>query len=289
MASDENPEFEQRKQKVAGIFSRASTTYDSVGPRFFSHFGKRLVELTQIPAGAKVLDVASGKGSVLFPAGESVGFNGAVTGIDLAKGMVQELRKEIATSKIANIEVDQMDAEYLQFPDASFDIVLCGFAIFFFPQLDRALSEIRRVLKPGGRFAVTTWAESNRDDLKWYDDLLEIYLPPEEQSSDPQPPTGPVFNTPEGLTNILSSGGFTDIQISNEVAEFTYKDEEEWWASIWSHGARANLEEIEHVHGPDGLERFKKEAFEKIKTIKQVDGFHSSISVLFGLSKKPVG
>jgi hypothetical protein len=47
--------------------------YDRVGPRFFSHFGRRLVALAQIPSGAHVLDVATGRGAVLFPAAECVG------------------------------------------------------------------------------------------------------------------------------------------------------------------------------------------------------------------------
>jgi ubiquinone/menaquinone biosynthesis C-methylase UbiE len=50
------------KENVAGLFDRVASTYDRVRPRFFSHFGRRLVELAQIPSGADVLDVAAGRG-----------------------------------------------------------------------------------------------------------------------------------------------------------------------------------------------------------------------------------
>ena len=65
MSQQESPETAQRKQIVSGIFDRAATTYGQVGPRFFSHFGRRLVELAQIPGSAKVLDVATGRGAQL--------------------------------------------------------------------------------------------------------------------------------------------------------------------------------------------------------------------------------
>ena len=80
-----------------------------------------------------MIDITTGRGAVLFPAAESVGSDGKVTGIDLSEIMVQETKAEIARLKMAgNIEVRQMDAENLQFPDVLFDFVLCGFAIFFF-------------------------------------------------------------------------------------------------------------------------------------------------------------
>ena len=58
-----------------------------------------------------------------------------------------------------------MDAEQLDFADGSFDVVLCGFGIMFFPDQNRALSEFRRVLKPGGTLAVSTWKEPQNHDL----------------------------------------------------------------------------------------------------------------------------
>jgi SAM-dependent methyltransferase len=64
-----------------------------------------------------------------------------------------------------------MDAAQLDFPDASFDAVLCGFALWFFPQPARALQEWFRVLKPGGRIGLTTWAE-NCPCVNWQREAL---------------------------------------------------------------------------------------------------------------------
>ena len=67
MGNNQPPDPTQRKQQVSGLFDRAANTFDHVGPRFFSHFGRRLVELAHIPIGAHVLDVATGRGAALFP------------------------------------------------------------------------------------------------------------------------------------------------------------------------------------------------------------------------------
>jgi O-methyltransferase / aklanonic acid methyltransferase len=289
MDNNESSDVTERKHEVAGIFGRAAPTYDQVGPRFFSHFGRRLVTLAQIPGGANILDVATGRGAVLFSAAEIVGPQGHVTGIDLSEMMIQENREAIKRLGLQNVEAREMDAEYLEFPDESFDCVLCSFAIFFFPQLDRALSEMRRVLKPNGRIAVTTWGTRD-EQWKWFEKLIETYLPSEsepEQISDPQSTSKPIFNTPEGLEAILNSSGFVNIKVVSESREFIYADKEEWWSTLWSHGMRADLEAIQEKTGQDGLKRFQKDAFERVQVIKQPDGIHQLFSVLFGLAFKP--
>src|SRR5688500_2176491 len=83
--------------------------------------GRRLVEGVGVSAGDAVLDVATGRGAVLFPAAERVGPGGSVVGIDLAVGMVERTRAEIERRGVANASVRQMDAERLDFADGSFD------------------------------------------------------------------------------------------------------------------------------------------------------------------------
>lgn len=289
MDNNDSSEIIESKQGTAGVFGRAASTYDRTGPRFFSHFGRRLVDFAQIPSGARVLDIATGRGAVLFSAVKAVGPQGHVIGIDLAREMVQGNREEIERLKLQNVEVREMDAEHLEFPDGTFDYVLCSFAIFFFPQLDRALSEMVRVLKPAGRIAVTTWG--TRDERwNWLDDLIKSYLspePPTEQTPDPQPAAKHVFDTPEGLEAILASAGFVDIKIISEAKEFTYADEVEWWSTQWSHGFRKILEAIEKKMGEDGLKKFQADAFKNLRVIKQSNGIPRTFAALFGTAFKP--
>lgn len=280
MTDEESIRKAQMKQGIAGVFSRASSTYDQVGPRFFAHFGRRLVEVAQIPAGSRVLDIATGRGAVLFPAAEQVGAQGHVIGIDLAEDMVKHTADEIRRRGVQNAEVRQMDAEQPDFPDGSFGAVTCGYALFFLPNLDRALAEYRRVLKPGGVIAVSTWAEDD-ERWKWYGELLDKYRPPNA----PKPPAGTNrFGNPAGMEAVMREGQFENIRVIWEAAEFSYADEEDWWNTQWSHGARYPLE----LMPPDILAQFKAEAFDKMKTMRGMDGYRHNFPTLFTLATRPM-
>jgi O-methyltransferase/aklanonic acid methyltransferase len=77
---------QNRKAIIAQMFARAASGYGHI--THFPLLGRRIVELSQIPAGARILDVASGRGAILFPAAEKVGPTGEVIGIDISAGMV---------------------------------------------------------------------------------------------------------------------------------------------------------------------------------------------------------
>jgi SAM-dependent methyltransferase len=255
-----NLDPQNKKDTLQGVFTRSAASYERI--RYFPIFGEWLVATAQIPDGAKVLDVACGRGAVLFPAAERVGPNGHVIGIDLAEGMARETQSEIERRGLTQAEARQMDAENLTFPATSFDFVLCGFSLQFFPHLEQALSGFKRVLKPSGRIAVTTWGGDD-ERWGWYDDLREVYGAVVKLGSQS-------LDKPEEIQRWFFQAGFVDIQISTKELDMVFLDEEEWWNMEWSISGRAGLEKL----SPKDLERFKMEAFEKVKTQKQADGFH---------------
>src|SRR4051794_29481582 len=108
--------------QIASAFGDAAGTFgQEQNLRRFPHFGRRLVAVAGLPTGTQVLDVAMGRGAVLFAAVERVGAHGKVTGIDLAPGMVEATALDIERRKLSNVDVHVMDAERLAFPGASFD------------------------------------------------------------------------------------------------------------------------------------------------------------------------
>lgn len=143
-------EAQQRKAHTAATFNQLAPDYDAAGVGCFASFGRRLVEQVGIERGQSVLDVATGPGALLLRAAEHVGPEGRVVGIDLAPAMLEAAQRDAATRGLS-VELRVMDAEAIEFPDASFDRVLCGFGLMFFPHLEAALAEMRRVLKPDGR------------------------------------------------------------------------------------------------------------------------------------------
>jgi ubiquinone/menaquinone biosynthesis C-methylase UbiE len=230
-----------------------------------------------IAEGAKVLDVAVGRGANLFPAAEKVGLRGQVIGIDLAANMVQETKAEIERRGIQNATVLQMDAEQLVFDPASFDDVLCGFAIFLFPHLEQVLSEFFRVLRTGGKLGITI--ARNPDALsQWYGKRLTEY---HEQYHFPLNAGGRQLDYSE-IPSYLARAGFVDVQVLHEQAKFDYADAQQWWDEKWTHGTRYSLEHM----SPEVLAQFKKEVFARLEEAQRQDGIYEERDLQFVIGTK---
>lgn len=266
---------------AAGVFDRAAKTYDSHGPRFFSILGRRLVEVAGVTPGTKVLDVAAGRGAVLFAALDRVGPGGNVVGIDLAENMVIETTAEIERTGRRNAKMLQMSADQLDFPNDSFDFVLCGFGLWFFPRPEHSLQEMLRVLKPGGCLALTTWAKDS-PFLVWVRREIAASLPAEAPAPNKKM-ASPTFNAPEKIHAALRQAGFSDIDVGMEEHDFVYSNDEDWWLSLWSHGIRSRFENLDVT----ALEKLKSEMIQKVQFMKQADGIHTSWQALFARSYKP--
>ena len=105
-----------------------------------------------VQRGDRVLDVACGTGLNFSHLRELVGEEGYVLGVDVTPAMLDIARQRIARRGWKNVEVREVDAAQLPFPDASFDKAICTFALSIIPDYVRAIEEARRVLVPGGRF-----------------------------------------------------------------------------------------------------------------------------------------
>jgi ubiquinone/menaquinone biosynthesis C-methylase UbiE len=134
---------------IAGVFGRAAPTYERAGPPFFGAVASRLVAFADLPAGACVLDVATGTGAALVEAARRAGPAGMAVGVDLAEPMVGEARRRLREAGVGNAAVLVMDAEALGFRAGVFDAVLCASAIYLLPHPVQALRGFRRVLRRG--------------------------------------------------------------------------------------------------------------------------------------------
>lgn len=111
-----------------------------------------LVQLATPRPGERVLDVACGTGVVARLAAQRVGADGAVAGLDINPGMLAVARA--VTPPGLRITWHEASADAMPLPDESFDVVFCQMSLQFMPDRPRALSEMRRVLRPGGRLAL---------------------------------------------------------------------------------------------------------------------------------------
>jgi SAM-dependent methyltransferase len=111
-----------------------------------------IIKVAALRPNERVLDVACGTGVVARLASELIGQGGLIAGLDVNPGMLAVARA--ATPLSLTIEWHEASAERMPFPDASFDAVLCQMGLQFIPDKQVALSEMRRVLAPGGRLII---------------------------------------------------------------------------------------------------------------------------------------
>jgi ubiquinone/menaquinone biosynthesis C-methylase UbiE len=131
----------------------AAAEYDRAFAHVTAHFMPVLSRAARLAPGMRVLDIATGTGLSAEAALATVGPTGHVTAADLSPAMVEKARERLG--KAPNVLVSVEDGQALSFSDRSFDAVLCNLGLMFFPDPARGLSEFRRVLRPGGRVAVS--------------------------------------------------------------------------------------------------------------------------------------
>ena len=261
---------EVRKAQTKMLFNTLSSDYDS-GGGCFAYFGRRLVEIAGINVGARVLDIASGRGAVLFPLAERVGVGEEVVGVDLADAMAHETNKEAARREL-KARVSVMDAEELTFPAESFDSVTCGFGIMFFPDQDRALAQMRRVLKPGGCLALSTWRVAQGADL--HPVLKEMGI---ARSHNPG-----WITEPDILEALIHRNGFTDISVKMDSMDFRYTDAEDVWQTARGTGMRRVLDRLDATQKKRALSLFT----ERMKSHQRDDGYYLRATALLAVAKR---
>lgn len=143
---------------LAAFKQRARTTwaagdYDAVADGIWP-VGEVVVDRTGVRAGDRVLDVACGTGNAATRAALA---GGSVVGLDITPELFPAARRRAEAAGV-EVELVEGDAEALPFDDASFDVVLSTFGVMFAPRHAVAAAEIARVLRPGGRIGLASWA-----------------------------------------------------------------------------------------------------------------------------------
>ncbi len=140
------------RERVAEAYGRWAPVYDLVfGPVFRK--GRLAAVKAAEAVGGRILEVGVGTGLSL----PDYGGGTRVVGIDISRSMLNKARKRVETQHLAQVEaLDVMDAEHLNLPDASFDVVVAQYVVTAIPDPEKALNEFARVVRPGGQIILTT-------------------------------------------------------------------------------------------------------------------------------------
>jgi demethylmenaquinone methyltransferase/2-methoxy-6-polyprenyl-1,4-benzoquinol methylase len=215
------------KDLFPATFSRVAAAYkrrlDEVMARGEAHGRAAVIEWIDPTPGQRILDLACGPGTLSYPLAKAVSPGGELVGIDLATGMIELAQRDAPPGLPVRFEL--MDMEDLRFPDRHFDAAVCGHGLQFVPDLGRALSETRRVLKPGSRMAASVPVDPLQPSKAQavLERVVGGALPPAPKARD-QFATRRIVEDEESFASIAKRAGFS-------AAEVVRYEESTSWAS----------------------------------------------------------
>jgi len=245
-------EYKQRNMKI----------WNEVAPRYHKRWAsvnkgpfqstKKLIELIKIKKSNRVLDVACGTGVVTKEIQKKIGKTGYTVGIDTSTTAIKIAKKW--NTKNEYLDFINTDAENFTF-SKKFDIVTCQYALFFFPNAQKALKNMKKSLKKTGRIGISVHGSKN--NVPFFSSILDSatkYIP------DYVPPGTPDldrFGTKSALRTEIKKAGFSKIIVKEFVFHYSPGKFEDYWKNYIKYIAEPLKEKL------NALEYSKRKEFKK--------------------------
>jgi demethylmenaquinone methyltransferase/2-methoxy-6-polyprenyl-1,4-benzoquinol methylase len=163
------------EQQVQAMFDRIAKRYDLMNAvmtaGLHDSWRERTVDVAAAASGSHVLDVATGTGDLAFELARRVAPGGSVAGVDFSADKLKVAREKQA-AKLGGIDAEvtfeQGNALDLRFDDDTFDAVTVGFGVRNFSDLGQGLTEMARVVRPGGKFVILEISQPHKPPLSWF-------------------------------------------------------------------------------------------------------------------------
>jgi ubiquinone/menaquinone biosynthesis C-methylase UbiE len=263
-------------ERTRAAYSAAADRYDDPALAFWGRFGRATVERMGLAPGMRVFDACCGSGASALPAAEKVRSEGRVLAVDLAEPLLALGRAKAAARGLTNVEFRCDEFLATPEPPASFDAVACVFGIFFIPDMVAAARGLWRLVRPGGRLAVTTWGPrffEPANSLFWdavrdeRPDLVRGFHPWDRISE------------PAALAALLTEAGIPDANVVAEAAVHPLRSAEDMWTIVMGSGYRGTLNQLT----PEAQSRVRARLIEGL-TRDQVNSIEAN--VVYALAPK---
>lgn len=219
MPSRDSEEF---ATEVRGMFDRIAGVYDLMNSAMTAglhhQWRQRAVDRAQVGPGSDALDICCGTGDLALELRRRIGPDGRVVGSDFSEPMLELARRKSGEEGLP-VEFGWADALDLPYGDASFDAVTIGFGARNLADLDKGLSEMARVLRPGGRLVILEITRPQREPLAsfyslWFDRMVPVIgsLAGDPDAYSYLPNSVRTFPEPERLAAMIDAAGFTEIR-----------------------------------------------------------------------------
>jgi len=232
-------EYKQRNMKI----------WNEVAPRYHKRWAsvnkgpfqstKKLVELVSINKGDAVLDVACGTGVVTNEIQKKIGKSGYVVGVDTSSTAIKIAKKW--NGKKSNVDFVNTDAEKFNF-SKKFDAITCQYGLFFFPNAQKALKNMKNSLKKSGNIGISV--HGSKDSVPFFSSIIDSvtkyipdYVPPDSPDLDR-------FGTKSALKKEVSKAGFSKITVKDYVFHFSPGKFEDYWRNYLKYIAKPLKEKL---------------------------------------------
>lgn len=230
---------------------RMIKTWDEIAPRYHKRWAgksigpfqstQKLVKIAKLRRGDLVLDLACGTGAVTREIISKIGGSGHVIGTDSSQAALSIAKRSI---KAKNVDFAILDAENFAF-NQKFDVITCQYALFFFPNAAKALSNIRKTLKKNGTLVVATHGAGNT--VPYFSSILDSvqkYIPDYIPSGAPDLDR---FGTRTGLKKAIAKAGFSHITIREYKFWYSPGTFSKYWSDYLKYLAKPLKEKLDKL------------------------------------------
>ena len=206
-----------------------------------------ILDAAKVGANTKLLDIGCGGGGLAVLAAQR---GAEIYGLDASRALL-----DISSERVPKGTFEIGDSQALPFKNATFDVVTACNCIQFVEDQRKAVMEAKRVLKPGGKFAIGMWCEMDRSDMRFIFQAVGSVAPPTPPKAN-EPPT---LAVKENLVALVESGGFRVVGGEDINSPIIYPNAEEAWQAVRSAGV---IEAVARSTGEDKLRHAVMNAME---------------------------
>ena len=272
---------EQYRKAMRKGWNLTPALYDRLWTPVVRAYSTGCLERARIAPGDRVLDVATGPGTAAFLAAERMGEGGgggAVLGVDISDNFVDMATARGTAAGFGNVRFARHPMEALALVDGSFDAATCVLGLMYAAPASAALSEIARVLAPGGRFAACVWGRREACGFRKMFPILGRRL---------QMEVCPLFfslGAPGAMAAALEEAGFVDAREERVTLTLRWADRDEACAAIFDGGPGALPFAM---FGEDVRESVRDELVASFEPYRRGDGFEVPAEFVYGSARKP--
>jgi len=265
------------KLKAEKTYNAAADYFYAEPLGFWARYGRETVERLGLQGGEHILDVCCGSGASALPAAQAVGSSGSVIAVDLAESLLAIGRAKARVAGLSCVEFRRGDMTALGFPDGHFDAVVCVFGIFFVPDMEAQVAELWRMVRPGGRLAITTWGP----DI--FAPAYETWLTAVRRTrADLHAAFNPWdrITTPEAVRKLFADAGIQVVDVVPEEGYQSLRTPDDFWTIALGSGLRWTIDQL----GAEPARAVRRELVSALTT-----GNVSSVAtnVIYAVARKP--